>query len=168
MADNRPTAEQLSDQLQQALVARLREVSNISDGPEGTVFSGNLPGVRIVTARDIAEVFSGTYDVDYAHTFEAETPARGLVDVVCPDCHEIIPDVSVALKAARSSEDGTSAKVKIKAKTEPQIHVCGQRSIPRPQPPEVEGQVGMDDDEVGSDFDADFVAEAMEEAGDGH
>lgn len=135
MADNRPVAEQVMDSLQQALTARLR----LADGLP-------LDGVAIVTARDIQEVFTADYEADYSHFAELETPARLRVDMLCPNCQQVIPDVSAHLDAIQSRESpGGPSKVRLKLTAKTMNHVCGQQPLPRPADPEVEGQVGMDE-----------------------
>lgn len=135
MADNRPVAEQVLDAAQQALTARLR----LADGLP-------LEGVAIVTARDLQEVFTSDYEADYSHFAELETPARLVVDMLCPNCQQVIPDVSAHLDAIQSRESpGGPSKVRLKLTAKTMNHVCGQQTFPRPADPEVEGQVGMDE-----------------------
>lgn len=131
MADNRALVEILDEQRKTALVDRLKSLS---------AMVGEMEGVSFVTARDIEEVFDGEFEADYDHRFVAETPAHGLVDLVCPQCHQVIPDVPVELIAVVSKEGDGPSKVKVKGKAGAKVHVCGQVSIPRPEP-EVEGQV---------------------------
>ena len=128
-----------------ALEARLRTITAVDD----------LNGVRIITARDIEEVFEEDVPMEYPHRFEVETPAIGLVDLVCPQCHEVIPDVNAKLTAVTSKEGEAPSKVKLKLKADTKVHVCGQMSTRSvtPEPPEVEGQVGMDEDDDLSDAD---------------
>jgi len=141
MADNRSAAEQVLDAAQEALTARLR----LADDE-------NLEGVAIVTARDLQEVFTAEYAVDYSHYAELETPARIRVDMLCPNCQLVIPDVLGEIHAIQSRETpGGPSKVKLKLVAKTMNHVCGQAPLPKPAEPEVEGQVGMDD-EVGSEL----------------
>ena len=135
MADDRPVAEQVMDHLQEALTARLR----LADDE-------NLEGVAIVTARDLQEVFTADYPADYSHFAELETPARLRVDMLCPNCQQVIPDVSAHLDAIQSRESpGGPSKVRLKLTAKTMNHVCGQQPLPRPADPEVEGQVSMDE-----------------------
>lgn len=157
MADNRPVAEQVMDSLQQALTARLR----LADGE-------NLEGVAIVTARDLQEVFTADYEADYSHFAELETPARLVVDMLCPNCQQVIPDVSAELHAVQSRETpGGPSKVKLKLKAETKNHICGQQTLPKPADPEVEGQVGMDEaDEEAEDEAIERLEQAHEDLDD--
>lgn len=135
MADNRPVAEQVMDHLQEALTARLR----LADDE-------NLEGVAIVTARDLQEVFTADYPADYSHFAELETPARLLVDILCPNCQQVIPDVSAELHAVQSRETaGGPSKIRLKLTAKTLAHVCGQAALPKP--PEVEGQAEAFPDE---------------------
>lgn len=148
MPDIRDIPTILDEQRKAALVDRLKSLS---------AMAGELEGVSFVTARDIEEVFNGEFEADYAHRFVAETPARGLVDLVCPQCRQVIPDVAVELVAVESKEGDGPSKVKVKIKAEPKVHVCGQISVPRTVEPEVEGQT-----EAFSEEDAAAEADAIE------
>lgn len=131
MSDNRPIHEIVDEQRKAALVDRLQSLS---------AMAGELEGVSFVTARDIEEVFREDVELDYAHRFTATTPATGLVDMVCPACKSVIPDVLLSLSSVQTREEGAgSSKVKIKAKAEAKVHVCGQLPLPK-GPVEVEGQ----------------------------
>lgn len=149
MSDIRAVPVILDEKRKAALVDRLKSMS---------AFTGEeLEGVSFVTARDIEEVFDGEFEADYAHRFVAETPASGYVDLICPSCKEAIPDVLVSLVAVLNKEGNGPSKVKVKAKADARVHVCGQRPLPNPVGPEVEGQT-----EAFSEEDAAAEADAIE------
>jgi len=104
------------DLLRKRLEARLQEV-------EG----GSWDGVRVVTAKDLAEALAG--DLPPASLFSAEvrTPARIAVDAVCPRCGipstigvEIHPELVV---------DDDGAELRVKAKAKARTHLCGQTRL---------------------------------------
>lgn len=159
MADNRPAAEIMSAGLRKGLTDRLK------------ITDTGMVGTRVVTARDIEEVFEGGVEIDYAHTFEATTPAQGIVDLVCLHCDMAIPDVAVTLGAVTTTDKPGVSKVRLKATANVRTHVCGQQPLPMPRPPESEGQVGMDDEALDAeeaalrtseDEDPDAEADAIE------
>jgi len=134
----------INDETRKAsLEGRLRTVTAVDD----------LNGVRIITARDIEEVFDEGVPMDYPHRFEVETPADGLVDIVCPQCRMTIPDVSAQIIAVQSKEGEKPGKIRLKLRAEAHSHVCGQASLrdASPEPPEVEGQEPAFPDDVSDD-----------------
>lgn len=144
MPDHRPIDVQVDEQRKTALTDRLQSLSALE---------GDLEGVAFITARDIEEVFDTELELDYDSQFTATTPARGLIDMTCPQCHLTIPDVPVKVWSEQKREEGDgTSKVKLKFKTDAQVHVCGQ--IPLPKAPEVEGQTeAFTDDEPTPDLD---------------
>lgn len=144
MTDNRSIATIVDEARSEALNARLRVVD--------TALAKDLKGVSVITARDIFEVFAQPVDgLERPHAFEATTPASGIVDLVCLHCDQPIKDVAVALGAVTTTDKPGISKVRLKATANVRNHVCGQQPLPEPRPPEVEGQVGMDDEAEQSD-----------------
>lgn len=130
MPDHRPIDVQVDEQRKTALVDRLQSLSALE---------GDLEGVSFITARDIEEVFDTELELDYDSQFTATTPARGLIDMACPSCHVLIPDVPVKVWSEQKREEGDgTSKVKLKFKTDAKVHICGQ--LPLPKGPEVPGQ----------------------------
>lgn len=156
MSDIRAVPVILDEKRKAALVDRLKSMS---------AFTGEeLEGVSFVTARDIEEVFDGEFEADYDHRFVAETPASGYVDLICPSCKEAIPDVLVSLVAVLTPPCRSSAAVAAHGAdrvsqelARVRVHVCGQRPLPKPVGPEVEGQT-----EAFSEDDAAAEADAIE------
>jgi hypothetical protein len=91
-------------------------------------------GVPVVTEKDLRQAilaaFSEPLPPPAEHTVEVSTPATVLVTAFCPRCRqpvlmelsEVEPDLIV--------HSNGSAELKLKAKTKPRAHVCGQMPLP--------------------------------------
>lgn len=144
MADNRSPIDIIDTQRKESLVALLRPVAPLPEDHEWS-------GVQVVTARDILEVFEEDLELDYPDKATVTTPAHIWVDIVCPQCHQTIPDQHGELIASVTKDGEKPGKVRAKLKIEAAVHVCGQRSTRdvTPQPPEAKGQEpAFEDDDL--------------------
>lgn len=151
MADARTLVDQLDQFRKDELHRRLQTLA----AREYITGNDAIDQLRVLTLPDLEEAFGAEFMADYDHRFVAETPATGLVDLVCPGCHEVIPDVTVNLTAVLTKEGDGPSKVKVKGSAVARTHVCGQKALPKP--PEVEGQAEAfpdeEDDEAVDDAD---------------
>lgn len=128
------------DLLRKRLEARLQDV-------EG----GPWDGVRVVTAKDLAEALAEELPPASLFAAEVRTPGWVTVAAVCPRC-AIPSDVSVYISAQLISEIGGN-EIKLKAKSKGRSHVCGQTRIDEAADGdqgsfELEDIVGDDDDDA--------------------
>lgn len=108
-----PPRQAVVDLLRRRLEGRLQDV-------EG----GPWDGVRVVTAKDIAEALEEPLPPASLFAAEVRTPGWVTVAAVCPRC-AIPTDVSVYITAQLISEVGAD-EIKLKAKSKARSHVCGQ------------------------------------------
>lgn len=138
-----PDARTLVDQLDQFRKDQLLKRFQTLAQREYRTGDDQIDNLRVLALPDIEAAFAEDFIADYDHTFVAETPAKGLIDLVCPGCHQVIPDVGALLTAVLTREGDGPGKVKVKASVVARTHVCGQQAIPKPAEPEVKDQEEM-------------------------
>lgn len=93
-----------------------------------TVDGGALDGRRVVTADAILEVMEQVdlpMPHESAHSADLVSPARTRIGLRCPDCGIVNVAANVLLSVQRTSDDD-GVFLKVKSKTKPVSHDCGQ------------------------------------------
>lgn len=113
------------------------------------VVGGELDGVPVLTIPALDEAIAAVFDQPVPAAgetrAEVETPATVLVHAFCPKCGVSNP-VNVSLTPELLVEPGIQ-HLRVKAKSKPRTHVCGQEALPLGDPI-AEGQTGFDFDAI--------------------
>ena len=102
---------------------------------------GQFAGMHVITRRGAYEALSEEFPPVSAQSAELVTPARIYVEATCPQCD--IPVSTAGYIKADLHVDYEAGEVKIKLKTKPVPHLCGQLVLPV-KGPEVEGQTDIE------------------------
>ena len=91
------------------------------------VVGGEWDGIKVVTAKDLAEALAEELPPASLFSADVSTPAVITLDAVCPDCRQAVT-MSTKL-TVQLVQDDTGAELKIKSKSKARTHVHGQTTL---------------------------------------
>lgn len=139
-----PSATNLTpaEQTREELLGRLRKRTQRIEG-------GPWDGVPMVTEKDIDEAFTEPLEPTSETAAEVRTPARVVVDAVCPRC-SISTAIAMQIEP-KVVQDPSGTEIQLVVRKKARGHQCFQEVLPVGEDAEAEGQGAFELSDIADD-----------------